>query len=254
MSNGSVIRQNVDNLSAQNLASLRDGYGQMQAIADNRSFNFLSGLHGIPSFYCQHHRPLFLPWHRAYLYTFEQNLRDRVASASIPWWDWTSDVSHQTGVPAAFSDAKDAAGTANPLLKSRINVPTSNPPVVRDTQRFPGSPGDLPQQADVDDALARPDFLDFSAALENIHDAIHGWTGGMNGDMGMIPTAAFDPIFYSHHCMIDRIWYLWQIRNGQNNLPSSLLGRSLVPFGMRTADVLDITQLGYDYAVSQVTG
>jgi len=31
----------------------------------------------------------FLPWHRAYLYEFEQNLQDFAKDITVPYWDWT---------------------------------------------------------------------------------------------------------------------------------------------------------------------
>jgi tyrosinase len=41
-----------------------------------------------------------------------------------------------------------------------------------------------------------------------------GQVTGANGDMGENNTAALDPIFYFHHCNIDRMFWLWQKRNG----------------------------------------
>ena len=34
--------------------------------------------------------PLFLPWHRAYLYFFELALQDQdpAHAVTLPWWDW----------------------------------------------------------------------------------------------------------------------------------------------------------------------
>ena len=61
-------------------------------------------------------------------------------------------------------------------------------------------------------------------------------------------TAAFDPIFFAHHCMIDRIWYLWQVRHGNGGIPGDLLDLELIPFGKRVSDVLDVQALGYEYA------
>jgi tyrosinase len=251
MSNASITRQEVTALAPADLKKYRDGIRKMQAISDNRGFNTIAGYHGVPGHFCYHHKSLFLPWHRAYLYHFEQYLRDRVAGTGIPWWNWTSHSAHSKGIPAAFAAAKDDEGNANPLLKFHANVPNSKPPLVGDTDRAPQDPSGLPTDADVKDALSRTDFLDFSMAVENIHDNVHGWTGGW---MGLIPTAAFDPIFFSHHCMIDRIWYLWQIQNGQNNIPSSMLDRVLNPFNMKVSDVLDISHLGYQYAVAQISG
>lgn len=44
---------------------------------------------------------------------------------------------------------------------------------------------------------------------------------GANGDMGENDTAGLDPIFYFHHCFIDRQFWLWQVRHGQTE-PNSL--------------------------------
>jgi tyrosinase len=37
---------------------------------------------------------------------------------------------------------------------------------------------------------------------------------GANGDMGENDTAGLDPIFYFHHCFVDRVFWLWQKRHG----------------------------------------
>jgi tyrosinase len=63
-------------------------------------------------------------------------------------------------------------------------------------------------------------------------------------------TAAFDPIFFAHHCMVDRIWYLWQVEHGSGAVPQDLLDLELRPFGKRVKDVLDTQALGYDYAAT----
>ena len=89
-----------------------------------------------------------------------------------------------------------------------------------------------------------------------IHDGIHVWVGGIGGDMASVPFATWDPIFWSHHCMIDRLWWLWQLRHGINNIPSELLDQELSPFPFTVRRVLNIHELGYDYAgsVSTVRG
>ncbi|KAM3068241.1 hypothetical protein ACMFMG_011286 [Clarireedia jacksonii] len=55
-------------------------------------------------------------------------------------------------------------------------------------------------------------------SLESIHNMIHNWTGGgdVNGGLGHmcdVPVAAFDPIFWLHHCFIDRCAAIWQELN-----------------------------------------
>ncbi|MBD2436346.1 tyrosinase family protein [Nostoc sp. FACHB-110] len=67
--------------------------------------------------------------------------------------------------------------------------------------------------------------------LESPHNSIHLAVGGFdvphvfdaspiagaNGDMGENDTAGLDPIFYFHHCFIDRVFWLWQKKHGYTN-------------------------------------
>jgi tyrosinase len=76
------------------------------------------------------------------------------------------------------------------------------------------------------------------------------WVGG---DMGRLSFAAYDPIFWSHHTMIDRLWWLWQVKNGNSNISPDLLDQVLAPFNMKVRDVLNVNDLGYDYAAAQMT-
>ena len=107
-----------------------------------------------------------------------------------------------------------------------------------------------PSASDVNNLMSLGSFVDFSNQLQDIHDGVHGW---VSGDMGVVATSAFDPIFWSHHCMIDRIWYLWQLQNGVNNIPADHLDKPLAPFALKVQDVLDINRLGYEYADALVT-
>lgn len=49
-------------------------------------------------------------------------------------------------------------------------------------------------------------------SLESLHDTIHTLTG-LQGHMAWIPFSAFDPIFFLHHAMVDRVFALWQVLN-----------------------------------------
>ncbi|KAL2827352.1 hypothetical protein BDW59DRAFT_171376 [Aspergillus cavernicola] len=54
-------------------------------------------------------------------------------------------------------------------------------------------------------------------SLEMIHNNIHNWTGGAEphamGHMSDVPVASFDPIFWLHHCNVDRLLTIWQYLN-----------------------------------------
>jgi tyrosinase len=232
-------------LSATQLQTLRAAFATAEGISDDRGFGYWAGIHGLPlPMYCQHGTRLFLPWHRAYLYFFELALRDLVPDAVLAWWDWTSPGSHSGGIPAAYTASKVGANP-NPLFRTVV------PPVARQggkptrTSRSPAPPSELPSQADVQAVLALSDFLDFQSQLEEIHNNIHVWVGGT---MGEIPWAAYDPVFFAHHAMIDRIWRLWQMRHPTPHFPNGLLEQALPPFPLTVAQTLDVKGLGYDYA------
>ena len=66
--------------------------------------------------------------------------------------------------------------------------------------------------------------------LESPHGSIHLAVGGFevpgydaspiqgaNGDMGENDTAGLDPVFFFHHCFVDRVFWLWQQRHGFTN-------------------------------------
>ncbi|WP_017324553.1 tyrosinase family protein [Synechococcus sp. PCC 7336] len=44
-----------------------------------------------------------------------------------------------------------------------------------------------------------------------------GQIAGANGDMGENNTAGLDPIFFFHHCNVDRMFWLWQKQNGKTD-------------------------------------
>ncbi|KAK1776843.1 tyrosinase [Copromyces sp. CBS 386.78] len=55
-------------------------------------------------------------------------------------------------------------------------------------------------------------------SLEALHDTVHNLAGGggigqpnaQGGHMAYIPYSSFDPIFFLHHAMVDRIFAIWQ--------------------------------------------
>jgi tyrosinase len=53
---------------------------------DRRSYNNMALIH---QNHCQHGWERFLPWHRIYLYEFEQALQDVCPGITLPYWDWT---------------------------------------------------------------------------------------------------------------------------------------------------------------------
>jgi tyrosinase len=243
-------RKSVYALAPPQLTALRQAFDAVYRIGDNRGYAFHAGIHGEPGHFCRHHEPpsmipLFLPWHRAYLYGFERALRDQVPAASLPWWDWTSPSAHKEGIPRSYS-VRRVDGRRNPLAAGPLATLAQPGRAAPLTERNPGSPADLPTAADVQTLLQIRDFQRFSSRLQDYHDQVHGWVGG---DMGNIGYAAYDPIFWAHHAMVDRIWALWQLQN-RPSFPPEYLNQALPPFPFTVAQTMDIKSLGYDYAAS----
>jgi tyrosinase len=252
-------RPSITEMTSGQLAELRSAFRALQAIGDNRGFEHLAGWHGLPlPSECEiaHGHPAFLPWHRAYLLRFEQALRDTGHDVMLPWWDWTK----TRAIPDAYAEETLADGSPNPLYSAQIDAlarkqgersgeeETVELTRLDHTVRQPGRPGTrLPSEAEVRRTLSYKDYGQFRSELEDNHNNVHVWVGG---HMGNLPFASFDPIFYAHHCMIDRLWRIWQLNHPGTSFPATLRGKVMTPFNLTAGAVLDPTALGYDYSVS----
>jgi tyrosinase len=247
-------RKSVEKLQPEQLQALRDGFDAIKKLRDTNGFWFWAELHGVPKNKCEHspstgYDNLFLPWHRAYLYRLELALQTKVPGATLPWWDWPSSRSG-SGVPAAY---EDLANALNPLASADF------PPQVAQllakegmpgaTWREPGDPSRLPSKPEVDKILELESFDDFSRMLEvQLHNRVHGWVGGA---MGIVAIAAYDPLFWAHHTMVDRLWDLWQVLHSSRGPRPGIWGKILRGgLDLTVGDVLDTHALGYDYAAS----
>jgi tyrosinase len=101
------------------------------------------------------------------------------------------------------------------------------------------------------------------AKKHDLHNGVHLWVGGIDGDQQGtmdLNTSLNDPVFWLHHANIDRIWQAWIEENGEVYEPVSgwprpdeNLNQAMIPFDevgekVTPASVLDIDELGYEYA------
>ncbi len=176
---------------------------------------------------CQHGGWYFLPWHRGYLAAFEAIIAATVAKLggptdwTLPYWNYF-DTSKTTSrdIPQPFLDATMPNGKSNPLSRPpRAGLTTLGavPGVLPDitlgamTQnRYTSAPGTVAFGG------GSTGFLQFASAAGaeelNPHNRVHVMIGGWTGSPGFMSDpdyAALDPIFWLHHCNIDRLWAAW---------------------------------------------
>ena len=93
-------------------------------------------------------------------------------------------------------------------------------------------------------------------AGSQLHNRVHVWVGG-----SMLPmTSPNDPVFFLHHCFVDKVWADWQSLQREANPDASPhyapeeggpaghnIDDQLKPWERTIRQVLDITQLDYSY-------
>lgn len=247
-------RRNINCLTGNQLHDLREAYQAIYDLPDSSSDSFatLGGIHGLPSpAWCDHGSPGFLTWHRAYVRAFEKALQSVHCDVMLPFWDWSSGPT--TGVPAACRNPtyvnRSGNTVPNPLYSGPISSAAGGGNTARrsdiDTTTF----GDLATAAQ--SAMSSSTFSSFQNAMNGPHGSVHTRTGGQ---MGTASRAGFDPIFFLHHCNVDRLWWNWQQSNPGAAVPTSELTHELDPFNkpftndwQTGADVISTDDLGYRY-------
>jgi hypothetical protein len=244
------VRPDVATLSPNDplITAYKAGVAAMKAMdpSQPKSWTAQANIHNN---FCPHGNWFFLPWHRAYLYYFEQICREASGNNAfvLPYWNWST----TPRLPAVFwgddntlydstrqidpNDPADPGYVAPSVLESILQI--------SDFQLF-GS-FEAPQQ--------RPDFGPQYGQLEQTpHNYIHGW---INGDMGAF-LSPLDPIFWLHHCNIDRLWADWTRRHpGQMPGDSSWTDYALnqftdlsgAPVTRKVSEMLSTYTLGYRY-------
>jgi tyrosinase len=161
----------------------------------------------LPSFF---EEMLFCPWHRYFVYYFEQIIRVVIGDASftLPYWDYLSGNVSDLSIPPEFRDPQ------SPLFR-----PNRNPWVNAGERIDKQNPGSLNLDAFQESSYIKPipnGNIGFCPVLDrNPHGLVHVYVG--NGtNMGSVPTAAGDPIFWLHHSNIDRLWESWNRLNHAN--------------------------------------
>lgn len=193
----------------------------------------------------------FLPWHRLYLHYFERILRAASGddTLALPYWNYSDP--NGRAIPLAFRWPDGAENALYDANRNRFEGTAFQPPLFINR----GDP--LPaNRTDTRASLAEREFDRFSDTLENgLHGTVHVDIGGRGGDMSGFDTAGLDPIFWLHHCNVDRLWSRWLDTGGHANPGAQAwLDREFTFYdetGTRrtraVSDTVDTRTLGYTY-------
>eukprot|EP00112_Aurelia_sp_Birch-Aquarium-sp1_P024516 Seg780.6 transcript_id=Seg780.6/GoldUCD/mRNA.D3Y31 product=Tyrosinase protein_id=Seg780.6/GoldUCD/D3Y31 len=184
----------------------------------------------------------FLPWHRWYVLTFENLLREIDCRITVPYWDWAfwsksawnENIhiwnGHKYGLGGNGDPKKGYCVQDGPFREGAFNtasfdnegeVLSSVAYAIKDLfkkikktpnkggclrRSFNGKPVGVPEIKKILKHRAGS-FAKFEALVrESLHNSIHNEIGGHMCSV----YASLAPEFYLHHSFLDKLWYTWQ--------------------------------------------
>jgi len=208
-----------------------------------------------------HGNPKFLPWHRYYLWTFEQVLRTECGfDRAMVWWDETMDAGH-FGQLDMFT---------SPSYFGHLPAPVNGNPVCITSGAFAGltchiGPGSsngahcLSRGGNAADTAqcntnfintcnSRSSYADMESCLEfGPHAYGHNGIGGVMSDVSASPS---DPLFWMHHGFVDHSFRLWQ--NMDSSRVSNINGNDAQGNPLTMNTVLSMGGIRPDVTIGQV--
>ena len=197
---GQSIRKNFNEMTPSERTAYRNALANIQTVMQKLGclhsyhFNGDNNVHG---------GEYFLPWHRWFQYEFERQLRNagtaNAQNLSVPYWDWR----------VSYSSA-DAWTHSNFLGNFNTNWNLERGQT--------GALSVLHTSSSIASILAITSFQSFTSNMEGMHGAAHGYVGGVMGG-GYSP---YDPVFFTHHGMIDKLWQEWEDNRVSSSTPKTV--------------------------------
>jgi tyrosinase len=178
-----------------------------------------------------HLGPAFFAWHRECLRRFELHLQAVDPRITLPYWDWTRDRSARSTIwdpefMGGNGRSSDQMVTTGPFAYPAgewtltVNDLPETPPYLR--RAFGVSDPVLPASRRLSSVLSTVPYdaspwnfqSDVTQSFRNraerdLHNLVHRWVGGTM----MEASSPNDPVFWLHHCQLDRLWAMWQNAN-----------------------------------------
>ncbi len=239
---------------------------------DPTSFFNLAGIHWLPgpieATYCRHHDDTYNPWHRAYLFAFEDALRsvEGCESVTLPYWnilgdvlpDWISEPPFGKYAYAHSFTSLDGSTTYN------AGDETKRDSAAQVHQNVTDDEANI--RVKIGEALASDTWRGFNGWSDwpNVHEGIirahdHGHDA-CGETIRSQDITAFDPLFWFFHCNWDRLWWKWQtdkqrttllsfkeVVTGDDHWLDEAPDTLLVPFDVNAAEMIDLASWNVDY-------
>jgi tyrosinase len=233
------IRKNIATLAPNDpiVTTYAAAIRAMQALpsTDTRNWTKQAQIHNT---LCRHSSWLILPWHRAYVWYFEEICRELTGrnDFALPYWNWTTSPQ----IPAVFWDSSSAlfhsprTATSSSSAPAFMVGPTVMSNILNETNFL----------AFAGDAVPLNDTAQFGPGAGPLeatpHNGIHVFVGG---DMGTFVSPR-DPIFWTHHGRVDELWVEWNIlRNNSNTNDTAWTNTEFTDFVDRKGNPVTISVL-----------
>ena len=188
-------------------------------------------------FYCKHSVYSFIGWHTPYIYQFELLLnkynkstnKDYIALPYLDLTDFSDNFKFLNDPKIVILYDNKKIFIQNPLASSYYYVDGVKTPTTRNGFLTPTTNKEKLQlsivKKQLNNVLYATSYERFSSnanlltdytPLETPHNSLHNIIGGNGGNMSDISISAFDPIFWLHHCNMDRHFYSWLYYNTEH--------------------------------------
>jgi len=166
--------------------------------------------------FCVHRREAFPNWHRPYLLDFERSMRRADiaeggdGNIGLPYWDWSQPVVRGQVFPGFVRQSlleefppdffpPNVGSTASLTLRTPSDNNLANQLRGSDIIQLAGQCLHSVRNSQFSCTLFQTAD---SPSVESPHNRVHVMIGGVMASM----QSSFHPIFWMHHCNIDRIW------------------------------------------------
>jgi tyrosinase len=226
---------------------------------DRRSWSKQGQIHAD---HCAHGGFDFLPWHRHYITQFEKICGQLIGDPTfaLPYWDWTRNGGVIPNPFFSINELNVAFWNDSGVYSSdnwgdidTIGIRAIGPGV--GVQSDPIRGGAFLSQ-NIDLILGESLFDRFTWRLEGSpHNSGHVVVGfpptGKTGHMGS-GLSSLDPLFWLHHCNVDRIWAQWQLAGNTtpqftSTYDGDFVDESGAPVNVTALAAIDFTSLGFSY-------